>query len=391
MALADAYSCMAFGVDAVSFNPANLSYKLPYPVTVKLLGIGGFVANNAFTVDDYNYFNGRYLTDADKSKFLKAIPDKGLSVSSLTQLQTLGFSYKQFAFSATVIAGGQSSFARELFEVALFGNELNRAYTFTPASGKAIALAEYAVSHGISLPIKTPAIFHWGVGYTLKYFQGYSVYQIDDSLARTLTTIAEASAAGSFFSRQAKGGGGFGIDIGTVLNVKKSRFSLAVQNAYSTLKWDKKAEQTRLSFKLDETNIENVFVENAQIDSLFSTTDTTMATAPFQSTVAPTLRFGFLHPFSRVRVSAEYIRPFEKSALYQTGARLGLGLEYQPLRTVQLRAGLAAGKDFGFAHSYGVGFLLGVLRWDLAFQLHEGMLPMSSKGMSFATTFLLRI
>ena len=71
--MAEAYIGLAKGVDAARYNPANLGLT-DYQITgLELVGLGADISNNAFTLNDYNKYNGAFLTTSDKEDILDKI------------------------------------------------------------------------------------------------------------------------------------------------------------------------------------------------------------------------------------------------------------------------------------------------------------------------------
>ena len=388
--MSDAYMCLAVGSEAVSFNPANLSFPMQYSTTVNLFGIGGQIANNSISNSEYNYFNGRTLTENDKSSLLATIPADGLLLNGNASAHAMGFSYKSFALNAQLSTSLNGSVSKDLLDLALNGNKFNKTYAFQPGEAEGIAFGQIAVGYGMALPVKNQIIQHAGLGVTLKYLKGYSYFDLDESDINTITQITSAEASGNISIREAKGGHGYAVDIGTILTLNRSRFAIVVKNMSSIVQWNNNTQTTKYSFLLEEENAEKLFTGELSAGSLFSTTDTTFVINSFSTKLPMALHVGYLYPFRTILLAAELAHEFKHSLPTQT-PRFSLGLEYRPNPHFHVRAGSRLSKNYGFSTSLGIGVLSGIVRWDIAVRLYNAIVPQSSKGFSFATSLVLRI
>lgn len=391
MALGGAYSCLALGAEAPLYNPANLSLRTKFPLTVTLLGAGIGLSNNSFNLSLYNRYNGNFLTDASKTDILNRIPGEGLSVNSVADAHALGIGYGPFAFSARLKIGLKSLISSEMIDLLLNGNQLNKVYSFKPLTVDAIALGEYAVSFGQKINTGISDINHLGVGVSFKYLRGYSYAGTMQSYAHSLTDYTSAEASGRLLANQATGGNGYGIDIGsTVTFLYRWRASLSIENVLSNLHWNTGTESHAYDFELKAANADDLFNGHVDTDSIFVSSDSSYAIPAFDTRLPTILRVGVLRPVGRILLAFEWEQGFENSALSSKKALFVCGAEYRPLRFFHLRAGTSLGGKFGWANSLGFGLVLGTIRWDFAARSFNGFFTPSARGIGFGTSLIFR-
>ena len=391
LGLAGAYSSLAIGAEATLYNPANLSLRTRHPFSMAILGVGVGVSNNAFSLDQYNTYNGAYLTEDDKNDILDALSGGRLAVHSRAQIHGLGIGYGPFALTYHITAATYGTLAREIFELALKGNELNKEYTFAPIKGEGIAFGTLTFSYGFRVPMRSKTVNHLGLGLSIKYFHGYSFARVKESQALALTEYSGASADGTFLLRSAQGGNGLGLDLGANITLaRRYRLSLVIENLASFMSWNSDPEESAYEFKLLAENTDKFLSQEVDTDSIFTSSDSTYAISPFNAPLPSNLRLGLLHPVGRFLLLFEWKQGFRETALSSKTPRLAFGSEYRPSAAIQFRAGLAFGGQEGFTTSLGFGFYLGPLRWDFGASSYGGFFTPASKGIAFGTSLFLR-
>ncbi len=391
MALGGAYSCLALGAEAPLYNPANLSLRTRFPLTITLLGAGIGLANNSFNLALYNRYNGNYLSNASKIDILNRVPGDGLTVYSVADAHALGIGYGQIAFTARLKLGLKSSISPEMIDLLLNGNQLNKIYSFKPLDGDGIAVGEYAVSFGQKVDLGIKNINHFGIGMSIKYLKGYSYASVVEGRAQSLTDYSSAAASGRLFINEARGGNGYSIDIGsTITFMYRWRLSLAFENVVSNLKWNTGTESHTYDFEMKATNADELFSGHVDSDSIFVSSDSSFTIPAFNTRLPAILRLGILRPVGHFLVALEWEQGFENSALASKKALFACGAEYRLFSFFHLRAGTSLGGKFGWANSLGFGFVLGTIRWDFAARSFSGLFTPSSRGIGLGTSLIYR-
>ncbi len=382
LGMAGAYSNLALGSEAPAYNPANLSYRPSYSVSVSFLGAGLQLQNNAFTVGEYNRYNGTFLSETDQQDILTSIPDDDIQAKSDLDLNVLSIGYRSWAVSLGLKGVADASIARDLLDLAFNGNELDRLYDFNPLQGGSRVMGTVGVSKGFTIPVETSDIQHLGWGLTLWYYQGFQYAKVTRSIGKSLTQFTSATATGRLEWREATGGNGVGIDLGsTVTAWTRWRFSLSVHNALAVLSWNQNATHHESDFTLQDDAIEDVLTESAEYDSIWISQDTSQSIGSFSHRPPATLRLGALYVWKRLFLTSDITGILDSAPHWM----LSTGVEYHPASFIALRCGSRFESTYGFSASSGLGFYLGNIRWDIALQSTGGITSQSSRGLAAAT------
>lgn len=382
-----AISALARGAEAPAYNPANLAYRLPHSWSFSVLGVGGFIANNSFSIEHYNRYNGKFLTEKDKEEILSHLKNHTLLFDSKGHAQALSLAYKNFAFSLSWLAGARGDIAKEIFELGLMGNELDRQYDFNPISGQ--VLSARVMSLSAALPLKMPFenIDTFAFGLSLSYISGLSYGNVNESIAQSLTGLTSTQARGSMIVQSARGGHGYGFNLGMAMAIDQSWYlSVCMENMISTVTWNRDPELTISRFELVDNRFSDLFTENKNIDSVFVSSDTTYSIAPFTYDLPSVLRLGAAYEINNATLAFEIVQGFKESAWSERQMRFSLGAEYKPFSWLDLRSGFLR-QEHIWAMSYGTGFYLGSLRWDLALKSFGHVLPGQGTGLGAAMGF----
>ncbi len=391
MAMAGAFGGIGLGAEAVLANPANLSLANANRLTISLLQMGAFAANNSFNKAHYNRYNGAFLDSSAKVDILNAIPGKGLQVLGRTDLQPLAVSYGPFAFSILFQAGANSRMDKQVAELLLLGNELNRIYSLQPFSGRGMAATSYIVSYGYAVPFSSAKVQHLGVGINLKYVRGHYYSVVDKMDMTTVTSFISTTAQGAAKLRTAEGGNGFGADLGvTTTFFERWRAFLVLENLLGHMRWQRNPEEITADFVLTENTVERIFDQDLEFDDVVLSNDTTLAIGAFSSRMPMVFRLGLVRGFKNVFIAAEFEKCTTASAWMSEKPLYRMGVEYQPTAVVRLRSGLHLGGDLPATWACGLGFQFGALRWDIGWQSVAGLGPNHLKGMGLATGFYFR-
>jgi hypothetical protein len=392
LGMGGAYGALALGAEAPCYNPANLSIPSPWRMSVAVLGVGVGVANGSFTKGLYDKYNGQYLSDDSKREILDAMSDDGLYSRANFELQALSISYRNVAFAASVNGGFDGKIAKDLFDILLVeANRIDKKYAFEPVSGQAQALASFGLSYGYQIPARIPFLYHLGVGVTVKYLKGLAFSEVTSSKAEAVTRFTTVEALGDFHLRKSKGGDGFAMDIGaTATLINKWRVSLMLENVLSRISWHKENKEAIIAFETISSEVDEILASNSNVDSVFASTDTTIAISSFAKGLPVILNIGATHSFGEFLVAAEYQQGFQESALSTKSPVFSLGLNYRLLPYFRIRLGLSHEGHLGKAFSGGFGVLMRFLRWDVGVRSYGGILAKHSKGLLLGTGLLIR-
>ncbi|MFH1374131.1 MAG: hypothetical protein ABII79_10075 [bacterium] len=122
VAMGEAMTGLAAGVDAARYNPANLGLEGYRQSGIELIGLGANISNNAFTLGDYNRYTGAFLTDADKDDILESVPREGLTLVADVQASAMSLAMGSFVFSTTGVGLVDANISRDVIDLMFNGN-----------------------------------------------------------------------------------------------------------------------------------------------------------------------------------------------------------------------------------------------------------------------------
>ncbi len=387
--LSGAYSNMAMGADAPFYNPANLSYTTAYDLSINLIGVGFRTANSAFNLHQYHKYNGTFLDNAAKKDLLQSISTGHIGIASSAEAQLFSVQYRSWAFVFSFVGDGGGKISKELVDLALNGNELDRLYTCSPLLGQSSVALKLGFSKGQPLLQTDGTIKHLGIGLGLYYLNGLTYRDINASRLYSLTRFTDAEAEGRFVSDQADGAHGMTLDIGATLELSHCwRIGMGVQDLFSFLRWNQAVEQTQADFELYDEYMDTLFEEEGELDSLFVTSDTTVALSPFTQVLPKRLFFGVVHAYKSLSVALEYRHQFHQLD-YLSFSRIAMGCEYHASHLFKIRAGIGYETQMKLDFSTGLGMVIGPVQWDSAIRFINGFTAKDMRGFAASTSFSL--
>lgn len=448
--LAGTSAISARGVYTLGVNPANLVVKQEHSVEVSTLlplpTLNFQVGNDFFTLNDYNYFFtgennasgnvvGKYLNTADKNKFLSLF-DNGSMVNTNFGTSLLSFSIYPskeigaIGFSIQDWTSAQVSLPKQLFELILFGNEVNKVFELNDLDVQSWYLRNYSLSYSRDLSDLFPDAFRFfSAGISLKMVQGF-FYAGVDNINTTLETTGDynivvngdsrmlVAASPSFgvkydFDKDSTSasnnidgstnnesniglfnepaGTGFGIDFGFYAELNKVwSIGFAVTDLGS-INWNKDPVEysSNGSFILENVTDENL------LDSLTNAiTGEGKYTESFSTSLATAMKIGVgfkLHKFLKgnfpgeMLIELNYNQGFNNMPSNSTRERFSLGVEWLPISWFKFRTGASVGGYDGFNWALGLGFDSGLIDFDFAASyVHSLLNGNDAKRLGFA-------
>jgi len=391
-ALAGADVALVRGAAAPFSNPANLAWSPRGAVDVLLFGITADLDNNAFSYSTYRKYNGTYLDEGDKTDLLEMISEDGLILHGGASLHPIAVSFGSFAVSVSGLGSARSSVAQDIFTLLLRGNEVGREYLFKPASGRALAAADYAFSAAHAFRLAGVSGPQLAVGMNLHYLHGYLNGETRRMQARALTEFSSIRGDGSALVRHARDGDGLAVDLGLSGRLSKSWYlSLTAQNLAAQIRWVRETRATMADFNLDATNVEKILRDDVDMDEVVVHQDTTMYIPPYVTRIPVVFALGAGFERNRLRAAMAYRVGVARSALTSTVGELSFGAEYRPLAFLPLRLGLGLGGAERLLFCYGFGLQVRSFRWDWGFQQAGAVLLNRMRGWGLATNLAFRL
>ncbi len=388
-----AYSALALGAEATFLNPANLGLVTRHKFSLNLLGLGAELSNNAFSHLLYQQYVGDYW-DADEIELiLNEIPEEGISLNSNAKVQGISMGYGSFAIGLRGFSSYSSFFARELFELALKGNELNRVYTFNPVTGDGMSGASLGLAYGKGFNIKRDVVETISFGVLARYIHGFSYVNIVESDFYSQTTYSSIEGLGHLAVDYSEGGKGYAFNVATTFKFANQwQASLIYQNAISSMTWKRNSQKIFFDFRLNQNNLESILNNDGRIDSLILSRDSSAVVPEFSTQLPQIIRFGVLVPVKdQFKFTLEYEQGFENTALSSEKPRFSFGGELRVSDFFLVRTGISLGGRYENHYSGGFGFLIDRFCWDVAMRTYNGITSTTSKGFGLATSLAVRL
>ena len=408
-------------IDAALVNPALLGLPGRRSFSFRLLAGSIHVDQNIMSIARWNRWQGSFLDDEEKSSFLDSLGDFA-RVDVMTEVSSLGIQVGRFALGAYHIVDIETRLPKDLFELVLNGNELNRTYNFGDFGVNSESVSVLHASYAFKVPMAAEAYLpmtivpvrelYGGVG--LKYYMGHQYAGIDEGLVdltftesgmfgNAVYTYRSAGFPGGLVDDEsddpeviadstfsAVSGRGFGIDLGVagVINDQVS-FHIGLLNLSPGISWNSSTYEVRLTASADTISLGTFLeldeeAEETDLDTLTSYDAEVNKIGSFSTPVPVLLRMGTTLRYKRLAFNIEFEQAFTRGMGYNLMPRLGLGIEYRPLGIFPLRAGMSLGGRHGLVGAIGLGLDLRALVWELGIA-NTGLTPGGVKGLGVST------
>ncbi len=374
--MAGAYTQAARGVESVFWNPANLGFSRGTDRSLEFLSLGIAAYNNAFSLNQYNRYNGEFLTTDDKEAILQDIPPDGFSGSAEAGILGLGVSWGNLAFTISGQGNSRLLLPKDPIEVLFFGNQINDTLVITDSDGEAYASADFGFSYGkITWKHDEKAIL---CGLGVKYVRGLAYQEVVQSQGEMVTLQTGVTGQGDFAVRSAQGGNGYGLDLGITFKYnRKWSFGAFLANVASAIKWNRKTQEKGYVFRVD-----SLLAEDFDVDSLVVDESYTRDISSFTTHVPMLLRLGIGCQGVRSLLTFD----LEQGMGVSDQPRASVGGEYRISRLLALRAGLAVGGAEALEIAGGLGLKQGGYHLDIGMAMQKGLWPTRSKAIKLAIT-----
>ncbi len=361
------------GISSAWQNPAHLALPDGPSWSIGLVGAQAAIGNDAFSLSDYQSYNGAYLDQGAKDEILGAIGPEGMALHAAASGALPGIHIGPFAAFSTTMLHSSATLSRTWAELVLDGVQLDEAIDLGTTAGVLDAWSELGVAHGRRIG---PLAF----GASIKWLQGH--YHVESEAAGDLSptvedgVITSLGATGSLRATTAEGGSGWGVDVGLALLLGRTTLSAAASNFAGSIHWDQNPRLTGLVYD-EELELGEEPPEPQEIDETID---------PFDAALPQVWRAGLAHPVSdrllavaaasRVGSGADAVDDF------------GAGLELRPFSWFGLRFGSGHSSVDGVRFTGGIGFSPGPIALDFGVG-HRGGFFGSAMGLDLALTLAL--
>ncbi|MCC6476166.1 hypothetical protein IT157_03850 [bacterium] len=372
-------------------NPAVLAAPFESKWRLDLPHIAAGAANNAFDVGFWNDQIARdhYLSESDKQEILDRIPDDGLRVHGLASTMLIGGVYEKAALQASIESAVEATADRELFELALYGNEIGRPYRLDELGGEQYNLVDVGVAVGYKFEQEWIQGLYGGIGF--HFYGGLNYEKITDATGELNVTDSLITGYGAIQRVHAERGDGVGFDLGGIAEINDQwSFGLALRQIGAAITW-----------QLDYSTLEAFAVDSAGIivDSLddddylervFEHSQDTLSGGGYESKL-PTI----LESSGRYKLNEKFLflgtlrARLQESAQGKAGVEVAAGGEYRPHRLIVLRGGAGVGGPLGFRLGTGVGLDTKHYLFDFGISWHGGVFK-DVKGVTLGINHAIR-
>jgi len=392
---------LARGIEAIFWNPANLSMYRPKNVEINFVAINTYLSNSAFSLSDYNRFfsveghHGEW-SDADKNTLLAKVGPNGMQFGAGVNTNIFGLVVGSYGFGVQLIANTRGRIkANKALDIFLFGENFDKTYEFQEnqvVNGSVFSAAKisFAASHLFVLNRRKYWISNVAVGFNLNYYAGLAyaqtlesnvrVHRVNDGAGIVYQTLLRAQTAD--ISGGSLAGSGFGLDLGATIRFKRAwNLSLSVSNLFAAINWSGNSRILTYT-RYDSGGVGALSADNLRENSNYTPGDPFLTRLPVRMQLGLSLRL-----FPNLSLTSDWHQNFSNDMNASKQARFGFGMEYKPLSWLPLRSGVAFGGADNFMMAVGMGIHVGIVALDLSYALKDAALPMQADGFYTAATF----
>jgi hypothetical protein len=378
-----AYDLHEWSSDVLHGNAAILARPTHRSWRIDLPRFSAGAANNAFSVSQWNdqIAQDRYLTAADKREIIDQIPDDGLRVSGLLSVPILGGIYKKAAFQLSEETAFNVAADKELFELALYGNQLNRGYKIEDLGGEQYTVFDAGVAVGYKFDQEYIKGLYGGIGF--HFYLGAFYDKITDASGELETTDSLLTGYGAIQRVHSTNGDGIGFDVGLLAELN-DQWSLGfdLKQIGGSITWVVE-EATLDAFEIDSTGlIVDSLDDEDYVSRAFKSSSDEVTGGNIESKIPTTLEISARYQYSPKLLLLGTVRGrLEESAQGKTGVDISAGGQYSLVGPWVARCGIGSGGPLRTRFSIGTGIETAHYGFDIGAAWHDGFLS-TARGVS---------
>ncbi|HEX8394785.1 MAG TPA: DUF5723 family protein [Longimicrobium sp.] len=379
LGMGGAYMGVARGQESLYQNPANLGlpnsphWSVAFPTLA--IGAQSFGLTTGQFVDLIQYND---LDEDERQALVDDVPASGTGVQGYLRAPLVSMQVRRVAFGLSYGIQGEHTINRSLVDLVVNGFQQSKlaSYNIQDTEGSRASFWDFHAGYGRRVgPVALGATGH--------YFLPRDLTRSAFTGQRTVFTgPVPSDVEVTYTGLQAKGGNGFGLDLGAAMEpIPGLTLGVAVDNVVNTMKWN---DDLRIrTVTLNSADYENgdpqeILDRYDQSETEFTGTGSPTVLALAESLrgdldrgLPATLRVGGAYVLpTRTTIGAQYQSELGDaspvSALWRN--QLSLGVQ-QKLPIVTLRAGVATDGESGSMLSGGIS--LGPIQFGIA-RLHTG-------------------
>ncbi|MEO0091293.1 MAG: DUF5723 family protein [candidate division WOR-3 bacterium] len=299
-------------------NPAywQISNKPAYSLRYLNFDINLF--NNSISFSSYNrHFNKDPDWDStQKMAILNSIPNSGLQFSGSGAVVPLAFFSPWAGISLQYHELLSAKLPRELFELILLGNEINRQYDLSNIGINELGYFDLALE--LSYPLinrereiellKIPQLQSLNIGCRLHGLKGRGVITTDSAYGMLITTPDVFIAREKLLISTASGSNiSYALDLGvTAQPLPSLMFGLAILNLNNGFFWSKSPKQILLKLDIDSLSVQR-YLDSSDVNLFVHSEDTSYQISPFKTSMPAKILFQISYqPIDFIILSSNY-------------------------------------------------------------------------------------
>lgn len=381
-----------------SANPAELNLSTQPSHSLRYLNFNINAVNNAFTLEQINsnFAKDTIWENTQKMTILNTIPTAGFKVNLDAIAEPIEFATHLFSVSFLYHEWGSVSIPRDLFDLALFGNDLNRTYNLSDAQINALGCSDVAAAFCYPIFKQTKeadATNIWlptvvNVGGRLHWLKGFHVTQTDSSSGSVATTPDVFLAQERLCQAIATGANSVAFDLGVTTELQKPlTLGIALLNINTGFNWTVKPEKRVLEVGIDSFSLQR-YIDANSIDSFYYTKDTTYPIPAFKISIpAQLLIQGSYQPIDLLTISSYYHQYLSDSRFigdFEHSWNINFYLNLCKLFTTELSFTTNLDKEFVIGNVF--HFIIKHINFNLGIDQRNGFFS-SAKGFGLNLNF----
>lgn len=406
-----AFAPAASGPNAAAFNPALLGAapheashegapagapaRMPAGWQVELFGLEAGVGNESLTLRQYAGLNGAFWDENDKDQVLASIEGDQLDVRGAAQARVAGVSWGRWAFGTRTRAEGRIAIPKQAVELMLQGNTVGETFSVEGAAGEAVAFTEYRIGAAVRLrelvgedgllarwfgeaPEGVPgaSLRDWRAGLTLKMIQAWHYAGILEAEGGITTTDEVLYGDGSLRSVTARGGRGWGADLGCAGPLGEAwSASLVVADLLSRVTFTDRIEE-----RLDTFDVSGLTIGD-EGEAVVTSETVTVALSAWEVALPARFSLGFVHHGESALTSVRIDLAAEDRLGASRSPRVGAGYARHLRDWLVVRGTVSVGGLDRASLGGELGLGLGRLQWDAGIRSWGSLNPWDSRGL----------
>lgn len=356
----------SIGYDAALNNPANLKLRESPKYSLRLASVNLLAQNNLLSFDSYNRYLGvdSPIDDEQKQELFNMVPASGIFLKGDWSLGLCDFSYRNLGFAFRRKDFWNVEIARDMVDLLLFGNQLNRTYQINNFSLDNLSYYSFNFAAGLQIINQKNQYASAGIG--VKYLVGNNVRLTEQAIGNLYSNEYYLQGNLLWQRKLANGGYGLGIDLGGTYDLKKYRFSIALLNLSPGILWNRNPRTNIKTIALDSFSVYQAIKTN-DLDSFYLAKDTTFPSASFRTSlpIYLTLGAGWKFDVYGSMLSVIYEQNLVETRFSTFAPKFSLDLQWNLLQYIIINPSISFDGNEGVSFALGIGknirrFLLGI-------------------------------